>query len=102
MLVFMSVPFLIWLFLIQIFAAMGLDDGISGYKTEQKFLGSRSGSALINSNCFFTMKGLYAYLRNTLAQSGINLVLGFVTAITLALLLRRIASYYCLSASYRR
>ncbi|MFC0328948.1 ABC transporter permease [Paenibacillus sepulcri] len=93
MLVLMSVPFLVWLFIFKYMPLWGWTIAFQDYKPakdfkDQEWVGFRHFEFLFQDERFIRV------LRNTLAMSGINLVLGFVTAIILALLLnevRRIA-----------
>lgn len=89
MLVFMSVPFLIWLFLFKYLPLWGWTTAFQRYRpnksfSDQEWVGFDQFKLLFHDERFIRV------LRNTLAQSGINLVLGFVTAITLALLLNEL------------
>lgn len=89
MLVLMSVPFLIWLFLFKYLPLWGWTTAFQRYRpnksfSDQEWVGFDQFKLLFHDERFIRV------LRNTLAQSGINLVLGFVTAITLALLLNEL------------
>jgi putative aldouronate transport system permease protein len=88
-LVLMSVPFLIWLFIFKYVPIWGWTIAFQDYKPqlgfwEQTWIGFDHFKFLFGDERFLRV------LRNTLAMSGINLVLGFVTAITLALLLNEV------------
>ncbi|MGO4180041.1 ABC transporter permease [Paenibacillus sp. MCAF9] len=88
-LVLMSVPFLAWLFIFKYMPLWGWTIAFQAYKpaksfSEQKWIGFDHFKFLFEDERFIRV------LRNTLAMSGINLVLGFVTAITLALLLNEV------------
>lgn len=88
-LVLMSVPFLIWLLIFKYVPIWGWTIAFQDFKPakkifEQKWVGWKHFEFLFREEAFFRV------LRNTLAMSGINLVLGFVTAITLALLLNEL------------
>lgn len=88
-LVFMSVPFLIWLFIFRYVPVWGWTIAFQNYRpakkfSEQEWVGWQHFRSLFQDEAF------YRVLRNTFAMSGINLVLGFVTAITLAILLNEL------------
>jgi putative aldouronate transport system permease protein len=88
-LVFMSVPFLIWLFIFKYVPLWGWTIAFQDFKpakgfTDQEWVGLKHFSFLFQDKHFLLV------LRNTLAMSFINLVLGFGTAIILALLLNEI------------
>lgn len=89
MLVLMSVPFVIWLFIFKYLPLWGWTIAFQKYKpalhfSQQKWVGFEHFKFLFQDDRFMRV------LRNTLAMSGINLILGFVTAITLALLLNEV------------
>jgi putative aldouronate transport system permease protein len=88
-LVLMSVPFLIWLFIFKYVPLWGWTIAFQDFKPargifEQTYVGFKHFQFLFQEEVF------YRVLRNTLAMSTINLVLGFVTAITLAILLNEL------------
>jgi len=88
-LVLMSVPFLIWLFIFRYLPLWGWSIAFQDYQpgvkfSEQKWVGWQHFRFLFEDDRFLLV------LRNTLAMSTINLVLGFGTAITLALLLNEV------------
>lgn len=88
-LVFMSVPFLIWLFIFKYVPIWGWTIAFQDYKpakafTDQKWVGLKHFRFLFEDEHFILV------LRNTLAMSFINLVLGFCTAIILAVLLNEL------------
>ncbi len=88
-LVLMSVPFLIWLFLFKYLPLWGWTTAFQKYRpaksfSEQEWVGWDQFKFLFHDERFLRV------LRNTLAQSGINLALGFITAIILALLLNEL------------
>lgn len=90
-LVFMSVPFLIWLFIFRYVPVWGWLMAFQDYRpgraiTEQKWVGLKHFQFLFTDDAFFRV------MRNTLAMGIIHLVLGFVTAITLAILLNELRS----------
>lgn len=88
-LVLMSVPFLIWLFIFKYVPLWGWTIAFQDFKPargifDQTYVGWKHFSFLFQEEVF------YRVLRNTLAMSTINLVLGFTTAITLAILLNEL------------
>lgn len=88
-LVFMSIPFLLWLFVFKYIPLWGWTIAFQNFKPgkpfgEQKWVGFQQFDFMFSDDRFVTV------LRNTLAMSSINFVLGFVTAITLALLLNEL------------
>nr|WP_307556024.1 MULTISPECIES: ABC transporter permease subunit [unclassified Paenibacillus] len=85
----MSVPFLIWLFIFKYVPLWGWTMAFQNYRPAKKF----SEQAWVGFDQFkflFQDEGFLRVLRNTIAMSTINLVLGFVTAITLAILLNEL------------
>lgn len=88
-LLLMSVPFLIWLFIFKYLPLSGWLMAFQDYKPargfqESEFVGFDQFKFLFQDERFLEV------MRNTLAMSLINLVLGFVTAITLAILLNEL------------
>lgn len=88
-LLLMSVPFLIWLFIFKYLPLSGWLMAFQDYKPargfqESEFVGFDQFKFLFQDDRFLQV------MRNTLAMSMINLVLGFVTAITLAILLNEL------------
>lgn len=85
----MSLPFLIWLFIFKYVPIWGWTMAFQDFKpartfSEQEWVGWKHFKFLFADDAFIRV------LRNTFAMSTINLVLGFVTAIGLALLLNEI------------
>lgn len=85
----MTIPFLIWLFIFKYLPIWGWTIAFQNYRpsksfAEQEWVGFQHFAFLFEDERFLRV------LRNTLAMSGINLVLGFVTAIALALLLNEV------------
>nr|WP_246427694.1 ABC transporter permease subunit [Paenibacillus phyllosphaerae] len=85
----MSAPFLIWLFIFKYLPLWGWTIAFQDFKpaksfSDQKWVGFEHFKMLFQDEKFIQV------LRNTLAMSTINLVLGFVTAIVLALLLNEL------------
>ncbi|MCM3110919.1 ABC transporter permease [Lederbergia lenta] len=88
-LLLMSIPFLIWLFIFKYLPIWGWTMAFQDFKPirsffEQEWVGLKHFTFLFSDAAFLRV------LRNTFAMSAINLVLGFVTAITLALLLNEL------------
>jgi putative aldouronate transport system permease protein len=88
-LVLMSVPFLLWLFLFKYVPLWGWTTAFQKYRpaksfSDQEWIGLDTFRFMFQDDTFTRV------LRNTIAMSSINLVLGFVTAITLALLLNEL------------
>nr|WP_306812735.1 ABC transporter permease subunit [Paenibacillus soyae] len=85
----MSVPFLLWLFVFKYVPLWGWLTAFQNFKphksfSEQKWVGFDQFKILFSDESF------YRILRNTFVMSSIKLVLGFVTAITLAILLNEL------------
>lgn len=85
----MTIPFLIWLFIFKYLPIWGWTIAFQNFRPansfgEQEWVGFQHFKFLFEDDRFLRV------LRNTLAMSGINLILGFVTAIILALLLNEI------------
>jgi putative aldouronate transport system permease protein len=88
-LIFMSVPILIYILIFNYAPIWGWLMAFQDYKPaksllDQTWVGFKHFETLFSDDSFFRM------LRNTIAMSVINIVLGFVTAIVLALLLNEI------------
>ncbi|WP_028609288.1 ABC transporter permease [Paenibacillus harenae] len=88
-LVVMSVPFLIWLFIFKYLPLWGWTIAFQKYKPALGFW-DQEWAGFEHFRFLFADERFLRVLRNTLAMSGINLVLGFVTAIVLALLLNEV------------
>lgn len=93
MLMLMSLPFLLWVIIFKYLPLWGWTIAFQKFKPakglfDQKWIG------LDNFKFLFNEPQFYRVLRNTLVMSSINLVLGFVTAITLALLLNELRRVY--------
>jgi len=85
----MSLPFIIWLFIFKYVPIWGWSMAFQDFKpakafSEQTWVGLKHFTFLFADEAFFRV------LRNTIAMSTINLILGFVTAICLALLLNEL------------
>lgn len=90
-LVFMSVPFVIWLFIFRYLPLWGWSIAFQKYRPSRSF----SEQVWIGFEHFrflFQDEGFYRVMRNTLAMSLINLTLGFLTAITLSILFNELRS----------
>ncbi|WP_417006667.1 ABC transporter permease [Aquibacillus salsiterrae] len=90
-LLFMTIPFVIWLIIFKYVPIWGWTMAFQDFKparsfSEQEWVGFKHFQFL------FTDERFLGVLRNTLAMSMINLVLGFVTAIGLAVLINEIAN----------
>nr|WP_283094518.1 ABC transporter permease subunit [Paenibacillus sp. ATY16] len=88
-LVFMSMPFVLWLFLFKYVPLWGWTISFQKFRPakdlfDQEWVGWK------NFNFLFKDDSFYRVLRNTIVMSSINLVLGFVTAIVLAILLNEL------------
>ncbi|MGP4041455.1 ABC transporter permease [Gracilibacillus sp. D59] len=90
-LLWMTVPFVIWVFIFKYLPVWGWTMAFQDFKpalsfSEQEWVGFKHFLFLFTDDRFLGV------LRNTLAQSIINLVLGFVTAITLAVLINELSN----------
>ncbi len=88
-LAFMCIPFVLWAFVFKYMPLWGWTMAFQKFKAsrtfaEQEWVGWHHFQFLFSDNSF------YRVLRNTIVMSSIKLVLGFVTAITLALLLNEL------------
>lgn len=88
-LVFMSVPFLIWLFVFKYVPLWGWSIAFQKYKPSRGFF-EQEWVGLKHFRFLFQDEHFIKVLRNTLAMSFINLILGFTTAIILAVLLNEL------------
>ncbi|MGG4146303.1 ABC transporter permease subunit [Paenibacillus algorifonticola] len=93
MLMLMSLPFLAWVILFKYVPLWGWTIAFQKFKPakdlfDQKWVG------LDNFKFLFKEEAFYLVLRNTIVMSSINLVLGFITAIVLALLLNELRNVY--------
>lgn len=92
-LIFISIPFVIYIFIFAYLPLWGWSMAFQDYKlgkpiTEQTFAGLKHFKLLFMDDSFIRV------LRNTLAMSTINLILGFTTAIILALLLNEVKGQF--------
>ncbi|SHM98871.1 ABC transporter permease [Gracilibacillus kekensis] len=90
-LLWMTIPFVIWVVIFKYLPVWGWSMAFQNYKpalsfSEQEWVGFKHFIFLFTDDRFLGV------LRNTLAQSLINLVLGFVTAITLAVLINELSN----------
>ncbi|WP_240647646.1 ABC transporter permease [Paenibacillus nanensis] len=92
-LVLMSVPFLLWLFIFKYVPLWGWLTAFQNYKPYKKF-SEQEWIGFDQFNFLFTDESFYRILRNTFVMSSIKLVLGFVTAIVLALLLNELRNIF--------
>ncbi|WP_018752443.1 ABC transporter permease [Paenibacillus sanguinis] len=88
-LIYMSVPLLAYIILFAYVPVTGWTMAFQDYKPALSF-GEQTWVGFKHFQFLFTDDNFMRVLRNTLAMSIINLVLGFVTAIILALLLNEI------------
>lgn len=88
-LVLMSLPFIVWLFIFKYMPLWGWSIAFQDYKPAKSF-SEQKWTGFDHFRFLFQEERFLRVLRNTLAMSGINLVLGFITAITLALLLNEV------------
>ncbi|RIX50881.1 sugar ABC transporter permease [Paenibacillus nanensis] len=89
----MSVPFLLWLFIFKYVPLWGWLTAFQNYKPYKKF-SEQEWIGFDQFNFLFTDESFYRILRNTFVMSSIKLVLGFVTAIVLALLLNELRNIF--------
>lgn len=88
-LVLMSVPFLLWLVLFKYVPLWGWTIAFQKYRPAKSFA-DQEWVGLAHFAFLFGDEGFYRVMRNTVAMSSIKLVLGFVTAIALAVLLNEL------------
>ncbi len=93
MLMLMSLPFLAWVIIFKYVPLWGWTIAFQKYKLAKDFF-DQTWVGLENFAFLFKEEQFYLVLRNTLVMSSINLVLGFVTAILLALLLNELRRVY--------
>lgn len=92
-LIFMSFPFLLYIILFNYVPAIGWVMAFQDFKPA-KGLFDQTWVGFKHFNFLFSDSSFLRVLRNTLAMSFINLILGFVSAIILALLLNEIKSMF--------
>lgn len=88
-LLLMSLPFVLWLFLFKYVPLWGWTISFQKFRPakdlfDQEWVGWKNFHFLFSDDSF------YRVLRNTIVMSSINLVLGFVTAIVLAIMLNEL------------
>ncbi|SEU20890.1 sugar ABC transporter permease [Paenibacillus sp. NFR01] len=88
-LIWMSVPLLLYIILFAYYPVWGWTMAFQNYRPGKSF-GEQEWVGFKQFKFLFTDDNFLRVLRNTLAMGIINLVLGFVTAIVLALLLNEI------------
>ncbi|MCM3634734.1 MULTISPECIES: ABC transporter permease [Paenibacillus] len=91
MLMLMSLPFLLWVFVFKYVPLWGWTIAFQKFRPARDLF-NQEWVGLNNFKMLFQEEAFYRVLRNTLVMSSINLVLGFVTAIVLALLLNELRS----------
>ncbi|WP_082881504.1 ABC transporter permease [Lederbergia galactosidilytica] len=87
----MTVPFVIWVLVFKYLPIWGWTMAFQDFKPALKF-SEQEWVGLKHFLFLFTDERFLGVLRNTLAQSLINLVLGFVTAIGLAVLINELTN----------
>lgn len=92
-LIWMSVPLMLYIILFAYVPVWGWTMAFQNYKPGKSF-GEQEWVGLKQFKFLFTDDNFLRVLRNTLAMGIINLVLGFVTAIVLALLLNEIKNVF--------
>jgi putative aldouronate transport system permease protein len=93
MLMLMSLPFLAWVIVFKYVPLWGWTIAFQKYKLARDLF-DQTWVGLDNFAFLFKEEQFYLVLRNTLVMSSVNLVLGFVTAILLALLLNELRRVY--------
>jgi putative aldouronate transport system permease protein len=93
MLMLMSLPFLAWVIVFKYIPLWGWTIAFQKYRLGRDVF-DQAWIGLDNFKLLFQEQQFYLVLRNTLVMSSINLILGFVTAIVLALLLNELRRIY--------
>lgn len=93
MLMLMSIPFLVWLIVFKYVPLWGWMIAFQKYRLSRDLF-DQTWVGWDNFKFLFKEEQFYLVLRNTLVMSSINLILGFVTAITLAILLNELRKIY--------
>lgn len=88
-LVLMSIPFVIWVIIFKYLPIWGWAIAFQDYKPAKSFW-EQEWVGFEHFKFLFTNERFLLVLRNTIVMSLINLVLGFVTAISLALMLNEV------------
>lgn len=89
----MSIPFLVWLIVFKYVPLWGWMIAFQKYRLSRDLF-DQTWVGWDNFKFLFKEEQFYLVLRNTLVMSSINLILGFVTAITLAILLNELRKIY--------
>ncbi|ETT37831.1 MULTISPECIES: ABC transporter permease subunit [unclassified Paenibacillus] len=92
-LIWMSVPLMLYIILFAYVPVWGWTMAFQNYRPAKSF-GEQEWVGLKQFKFLFTDDNFIRVLRNTLAMGVINLILGFVTAIVLALLLNEIKKVF--------
>jgi putative aldouronate transport system permease protein len=92
-LVFISIPFVLYILLFAYVPLWGWSMAFQDYKLGKSF-SEQTFSGLKHFKLLFLDDRFLRVLRNTLAMSTLNLILGFTTAIILALLLNEIKNVF--------
>ncbi len=93
MLMLMSLPFLVWVIIFKYLPLWGWMIAFQKYRLGRDLF-DQAWVGLDNFRFLFQEQQFYLVLRNTLVMSSINLILGFSTAIILALLLNELRNIY--------
>ncbi|MCG8502108.1 MAG: ABC transporter permease subunit [Firmicutes bacterium] len=88
-LILMSIPFCIYIFIFSYLPIWGWSMAFQNYRLGKSFF-EQEWAGLKHFKLLFLDEGFGRVIRNTVAMSFINLVLGFATAIILALLLNEL------------
>ncbi|WP_238483679.1 ABC transporter permease [Anaerosporobacter faecicola] len=92
-LVFMSIPFIIYVFIFNYLPLSGWLMAFQKYRPGKALL-KQEWAGLFQFRLLFQDETFLRVLRNTLCMSLINLILGFITAIGLAILLNEVKSMF--------
>ncbi len=92
-LILISIPFFVYIFIFSYLPLWGLTMAFQNYKPQKKFF-EQEWVGFKHFQNLFTDPDFFRVMRNTLAMSIINLVLGFVTAIAFALILNELTSEF--------
>ncbi|WP_239618317.1 ABC transporter permease [Cohnella mopanensis] len=93
MLMLMSIPFLVWLIVFKYVPLWGWMIAFQKFRLSKDIF-DQTWVGWDNFKLLFKEEQFYLVLRNTLVMSSINLVLGFITAIVLALLLNELRKVF--------
>ncbi len=92
-LIFMSVPLLIYVFIFSYLPIWGWTMAFQNFKPAKTFF-EQKWVGLDNFKFLFKDQNFHRVFRNTLCMSLINIILGFITAIILALLLNEVKNIF--------